>query len=438
MKRTILLLTAACLLLLMAGCQQGEPVDIASVETTEVMEGVQADTEKYSGIAAMYEELRESYLSEVNPPDPLMLEKILKFEELHRKAYDYCTDCYYVQTDLMINGSHRVVKTYVQKGNVRWEQWENGAIAYVEVYNAEEDIFYSLDVERNDVRKVTNAAKKGRSLTGYEYGYCPWMDCNARNGVYSQTELNGRKAALFDCYIEMVDEDDLYNAVWFDEEYGIPIQFQQGDLTEEYLVIPRTSFDESVFAFDADNPACLLELEDIQACAESQNTQTPDSGEAADSGLLSMETLKKIPDFTSVDMDGNEITNDIFSDYKLTLVNLWGTWCNPCVAEMPKLQMLYDKYYSQGLNIIGITEDATGNEDLVQQIVQTNGVTYTILYPDAQFYDDFVSICFAFPTSVLVDSEGNVLQVFQGDPGFDALDAAVGEILSKDPKGCIS
>lgn len=165
--------------------------------------------------------------------------------------------------------------------------------------------------------------------------------------------------------------------------------------------------------------------------AESQNSKTSDSGEETDSELLSMKTMKKIPDFTCKDMNGNEIANEVFSDYKLTLVNLWGTWCNPCVAEMPKLQQLYEKYYDKGLNIIGVTEDATGNEDLVQKIVDTHGVTYTILYPDDQFYDDFVSICFSFPTSLLVDSEGNVLRIFEGDPGFDALDSAINSILSQ-------
>lgn len=263
MRRVSMFITIACLMLLLAGCHQGEPVDVTNTESTEAVEDIQNNTEKYSGITAMYKDLKERYLSEVDSADPLILEKIEKFEELHRKSYDYCTDCYYVQADLMINGIHRVVKTYVQKGNVRWEQWENDSVAYVEVYNAEEDVFYSFDAKRNDEKKVTKAAKKGRSLTGYEYGYFPWEDCNAKDGEYSQTELNGRKAALFDCYI-----DDLYNAVWFDEEYGIPLQFQQGDLTEKYTIIPRTSFEESVFAFDANNPACPLDLKDVQSCSD--------------------------------------------------------------------------------------------------------------------------------------------------------------------------
>ena len=411
MKRITVILALLCLLV----------VGITGCGTNTVL----PTAEKIPEIEDAYDQYLSSYKEQLGFADQRIKDNLQTLKALNYKAYAYCSENYYVQSDVMNGDDPLTIKTFVQDGNVRREEYHGDTIAYVQVYNAGEDIYYEYDAAKDNIKKITNASQKGWNLAGYDYGYFPWKECNAVQGERSETELNNRKAELYDYDMGV----NGYNGIWYDAEYGVPLQYTQGKWTEVYTVVPKTNFDTSVFTFDSAAPCVPITIEDIHSVQESETAGSSDSEEQANTGKLSLETLEKIPKFASVDMNGNEITNEVFSEYKLTLVNLWGTWCSPCVAEMPNLQKLYEKYGNQGLNIIGVTEDATGNEDLVQQIVETQGVTYTILYPDAQFYDDFVALCFTDPSSLLVDSEGNVLQIFTGDPGFDALDSAVGNSI---------
>ncbi|MEA4897861.1 MAG: TlpA disulfide reductase family protein [Christensenellaceae bacterium] len=161
----------------------------------------------------------------------------------------------------------------------------------------------------------------------------------------------------------------------------------------------------------------LLCLTTSTAFAEDTNTQEiPDF-------QYSLDTMQWIPEFNCVDSDGNPVTNEIFAQNKVTLINLWGTWCGPCVAEIPDLQAVYELLKDEGVGIIGVVEDASGNEELVNEILNSNGVTYANIYPDEMFFDNFVSLCYAFPSSIIVDSEGNVIMPLimgaRGVEGFE-------------------
>ena len=57
--------------------------------------------------------------------------------------------------------------------------------------------------------------------------------------------------------------------------------------------------------------------------------------------------------FESTDLDGNKITSDIYSNNKITMINIWGTFCGPCIREMPELAQLSEEYKSKGVEIIG-------------------------------------------------------------------------------------
>lgn len=69
----------------------------------------------------------------------------------------------------------------------------------------------------------------------------------------------------------------------------------------------------------------------------------------------------KAPDFTLPEMNGGELTLSDYTD-KLVLLNFWGTYCPPCVEEMPLMQRYYDKYKDEGLVVIAVNE----NESLVR------------------------------------------------------------------------
>jgi len=117
--------------------------------------------------------------------------------------------------------------------------------------------------------------------------------------------------------------------------------------------------------------------------------------------------------FSSTDLDGNPIDDSIFTQNKVTIVNMWEPWCGPCLMEMPDLDKLYREYSDWGLMVIGVHAD---NDDL-QSVLQETGVTYPIINSTSTF-NNIVSTTGSYPTSVFVDSEGYLVEVM-GEVYFD-------------------
>lgn len=120
------------------------------------------------------------------------------------------------------------------------------------------------------------------------------------------------------------------------------------------------------------------------------------------------------PTFSDVDMDGNTVTNDIFADYDATIINFWNNGCGTCIEEMPELEELYQQLKEENINLIGVgTDSGEGDEQLetAKEILAEKGVTYQNLSPgpDGDFYKDFVSQLAGYPTTYVVDSEGNII-----------------------------
>lgn len=82
--------------------------------------------------------------------------------------------------------------------------------------------------------------------------------------------------------------------------------------------------------------------------------------------------------FKGTDLDGNTVSQEIFSQSKLTMVNVWATYCNPCLSEMPGLGELAAEYDPAEFQLIGIVSDVMEGEDqsLVESLVQETGANY--------------------------------------------------------------
>lgn len=119
-------------------------------------------------------------------------------------------------------------------------------------------------------------------------------------------------------------------------------------------------------------------------------------------------------DFTTQDLDGNTVTaQDAFSGYRLTMVNVWATYCGPCIREMPDLGELSDEFADRSVRIVGLVSDATGyggviDEDAMQaarDIVQETGADYLHLIPSPSLEHLLAQIT-AVPTTFFVDEYG--------------------------------
>ncbi|MDR1540309.1 MAG: TlpA family protein disulfide reductase [Clostridiales bacterium] len=125
-----------------------------------------------------------------------------------------------------------------------------------------------------------------------------------------------------------------------------------------------------------------------------------------------------INDFSAVDLSGNEITNDIFSDSTLTMINVWTTSCSPCLKEMPDLTALDKELEDKGFNVIGIVDDIIAADtgevsqaalELTLRICEQTGVEYTTLIPDASLKNGILNGLAGYPTTFFIDKDGNII-----------------------------
>ncbi len=90
---------------------------------------------------------------------------------------------------------------------------------------------------------------------------------------------------------------------------------------------------------------------------------------------------------------------------KVVLLNVWATWCAPCRDEIPYLQSLYQKHQPSGLEIIGVSVDARGEEEAIRGFAKDFGMTYPIWRdPDERVQSLFFSL--GVPASYLIDRTG--------------------------------
>ena len=120
------------------------------------------------------------------------------------------------------------------------------------------------------------------------------------------------------------------------------------------------------------------------------------------------------PEFSETDTEGNAITNDIFADYDVTIVNFWNNGCGTCIAEMPELEEMYQEFQKDNINLIGVGADSGENEEQLEfakSILEEKGVTYQNISPNPEhdFYQEFIADITGYPTTYVVDSEGNII-----------------------------
>lgn len=120
------------------------------------------------------------------------------------------------------------------------------------------------------------------------------------------------------------------------------------------------------------------------------------------------------PEFSESDMAGNVITNDIFSDYKATIVNFWNNGCGSCIEEMPELEELYHEFQKENINLIGVGTDSGESDEqyeTAKKILKEKEVTYQNISPDVEnsFYKKFISELSTYPVTYIVDQEGTIL-----------------------------
>lgn len=117
--------------------------------------------------------------------------------------------------------------------------------------------------------------------------------------------------------------------------------------------------------------------------------------------------------FSATDLEATTVDQSIFEGYDLTMVNVWATYCGPCLSEMPDLGELSEQYAEKGVRIVGLVTDVFNSDgtvsdsqlDTAREIVSTTGANYLHIIPSQDLYG-LVSQITAVPTTFFVDSTG--------------------------------
>ena len=115
--------------------------------------------------------------------------------------------------------------------------------------------------------------------------------------------------------------------------------------------------------------------------------------------------------FETKDLDGNTVTSEeLFAQNKVTMVNIWATWCGPCKNELSELEKMNTEIEAKGCKIIGICDDATEGQSTIEEaksILKEKGVNYLNIRQTAEIKSLLPPL--AYPTTYFVDSEGRLL-----------------------------
>lgn len=146
---------------------------------------------------------------------------------------------------------------------------------------------------------------------------------------------------------------------------------------------------------------------------EDNSSQTPTS-----------EETPYIVSFEATTIDGQELTSDCFGDSKLTMLNVWATYCNPCLSEMPDLGEIAGEYALEDFQLIGIVSDVIegADEDSITEamtLIEETNAAYPHLLLNQSLYSNLVGAVDSVPTSFFINQKGELLGYVVGAKSKD-------------------
>ena len=253
--------------------------------------------------------------------------------------------------------------------------------------------------------------------------------CGAKGD--SKTENSGDTAqteeaaatykSLMDRENEILAENtELWEKVFLAADKGMTMQEDgknYGDFLLDTIESAKDQFSDEEYALLKKSAQEISEIENKLTELEKQHPE-----------ILNEETdangdVQKFPSFEGKDLDGNEVKSDeLFSANAVTVVNFWFTTCSPCVGALGELDALNKELADKGGALIGVNAfTLDGDETAIadaKDVLAKKGATYQNVYFDSSSAAGaFTSNIFAFPTTYVIDRNGNIV----GEPIVGAI-----------------
>ena len=211
----------------------------------------------------------------------------------------------------------------------------------------------------------------------------------------------------------------------WDKVFGLMNKNTDGDaMNENYadflastVESNKDSFSEEEYETLSKDIETIRGIEEEIAKLEKESAASESSDNASSKSDESTGVFKG---FKGKDLDGNDVDDSLFAKNKVTVVNFWFSGCKPCVGELSKLNELNEKLKEMGGEVVGINTDTLDNNEAgikeAKEILKAQGASYKNLTFDSNStVGKYAGNIMAFPTTVLVDKDGNIIgEPFRG------------------------
>lgn len=157
----------------------------------------------------------------------------------------------------------------------------------------------------------------------------------------------------------------------------------------------------------------------------SENGQTEEQGTAEEKYFVA---------FDASTVDGAAWNSENFANSRLTMINVWATYCNPCLAEMPDLGEIATEYDAADFQLIGIVsdvmEDDTENVGYAKELIAETKANYPHLLLNESLYTSFVGAVSAVPTTFFVRQDGSMVGYLTGAMAKEDWKALIDDLLA--------
>ena len=214
----------------------------------------------------------------------------------------------------------------------------------------------------------------------------------------------------------------------WDKVFGLMNKNTDGDaMNENYadflastVESNKDSFSEEEYETLSKDIETIRGIEEEIAKLEKESAASESSDNASSKSDESTGVFKG---FKGKDLDGNDVDDSLFAKNKVTVVNFWFSGCKPCVGELSKLNELNEKLKEIGGEVVGINTDTLDNNEAgikeAKEILKAQGASYKNLTFDSNStVGKYAGNIMAFPTTVLVDKDGNIV----GEPFMGGID----------------
>ena len=244
---------------------------------------------------------------------------------------------------------------------------------------------------------------------------------NAEEALALHKELLERENAI------LSENTELWEQVFMEADKGMAMiedGKNYGDFLLDTVEAAKEQFTDKEYAWLKESATEISNIENKLTALEETYPEIVD--DAMNGNMMAAPddgSMQKFPAFEGKDLDGNMVKSDeLFSGNAVTVVNFWFTTCNPCVGELAELDALNKELAEKGGALIGVnTFTLDGDEAAISEakdVLAKKGATYQNVYFDSDGEaGKFVTNIFAYPTTYVVDRNGNIV----GDPIVGAI-----------------